>query len=226
MQQREYQFTENAGVFDVNGDKVGTIDRVVIDPRTKQVTHVVIHEGVLFTESKVVPVEWLDYTTEEKIILKMSEENVDKLPPFKETHYIPWHETNMGGRAQPKAYAAPYYWYPPADVYWWGDPGYRTYFGFNEPPFATFTEHHIPEGTVPLKEGAQVISADNEHVGDIEQVFADPDSDRATHFVISQGMIFKDKKLVPTAWIDKLRTDKVYLDVDSEFLDRLANYNN
>lgn len=221
--QTEMQFKENAPVYDENDEKVGTIDRVVLDPRTKEVTHVVVREGLLFTEDKVVPVEWFNMTSEDKVTLTVAEEDVDTLPSFEETHYIPWHETNVR-QMVPQGYAPPHYWYPPAGVDWWGYRGYRTHFGFQEPPYAQYIERQIPEGTVALQEGADVISADNEHVGDVEQVLADADNEHATHFVISQGLIFKDKKLVPTAWIDTMREDRVYLGVDSDFLDNLDSY--
>jgi hypothetical protein len=77
---------------------------------------------------------------------------------------------------------------------------------------------------VPLKEGADVVTADNEHVGDVERVFADPENERATHFVIAEGLIFKDKKLIPTAWIEAMDEETVYLSVDSDFLGELDSY--
>jgi sporulation protein YlmC with PRC-barrel domain len=33
------QFKENTSVFTAHGEQVGDIDRVVLDPRTKEVTH-------------------------------------------------------------------------------------------------------------------------------------------------------------------------------------------
>ena len=44
------------------------------------------------------------------------------------------------------------------------------------------------------EEGAEVISADGEHVGNIEQIYVDPESNYATHVLISQGLILTDKK--------------------------------
>lgn len=222
------QFKENADVYDEHGEKVGTIDRVVIDPRTREVTHVVVREGFLFTEDKVVPIDWFSLTAEEKVLLKVPEEKVNELPDFEETHYIPWDEPDTQGdytdTQATRGYAQRYYWYPRSNVYWWGYPGYRAYFGFHEPPYSTIVERQIPEGTVPLKEGADVISSDNEHVGDVERIFTHPDTGHATHFVISQGLIFKTRKLVPSAWIEAMEEGRVYLAVASDFLDQLEAY--
>jgi uncharacterized protein YrrD len=61
-------------------------------------------------------------------------------------------------------------------------------------------------------------------VGNVERIFADPDSERATHFVIEVGLIFKERKLIPTSWIDTMTEDEVFLGVSADFLDKLAPY--
>ena len=217
--EREMQFKANETVISTDGDKVGEIDRVVIDPKTDAVTHIVIRKGFLFTEDKVVPVDWISTAAGEPIVLDVSKDKIDSLPDFKETHYV-----RREGDHFPEDYAPAYYWYPSATVDWWTDPGYRTYFGADAQPYVKVTTHSTPDGTIPLEEGAKVYSSDDKHVGRIEEVFADPDSQRATHFVITTGLIFKQRKLIPTSWIDTMSENEVFLGVSSEFLDMLAPY--
>jgi sporulation protein YlmC with PRC-barrel domain len=38
-----------------NGEKVGTVSRVVIDPRNKEITNIVVGKGFLFKEDRVLP---------------------------------------------------------------------------------------------------------------------------------------------------------------------------
>ena len=38
-------FSHGASVFSTQGKEVGRIDRVMIDPKTKKVTHIVIRKG-------------------------------------------------------------------------------------------------------------------------------------------------------------------------------------
>jgi uncharacterized protein YrrD len=217
--EKEMQFKANAEVVTTNGDKVGEIDRVVIDPKTDTITHIVIREGFLFTSDKVVPVDWITVTSKDTIVLNASKDKVDTLPDFEETHYVPREDSHY-----PEDYAPAYYWYPSATVDWWTDPGYRTFFGAEAPPFTKVTTRATPDGTVPLREGAKVYSSDDRHVGNVERVFADRDSERATHFVIEAGLIFKERKLIPTSWIDTMTEDEVFLGVSSEFLEKLAPY--
>jgi len=75
-----------------------------------------------------------------------------------------------------------------------------------------------------FKEGAEVISADNEYVGEIERVLADAETQSATHLIVASGLIFKSRKLVPTAWVESMGDKAVYLSVSADFLDELPNY--
>jgi sporulation protein YlmC with PRC-barrel domain len=43
----------DAGVFTSKGKAVGQVDRVVIDPKTKNVSHIVVRKGLIQTESRV-----------------------------------------------------------------------------------------------------------------------------------------------------------------------------
>jgi hypothetical protein len=85
------------------------------------------------------------------------------------------------------------------------------------------TVRNIPEDTIPLKEGTDVMSSDGKHVGDVERLFVTTDSNKATHFVISQGL-FGDRKLVPAHWVKSVGEDKVHLAVNSELLESLPAY--
>ena len=67
------------------------------------------------------------------------------------------------------------------------------------------------------------MSSDGEHVGDIERIFVEADSNKITHFVISQGF-FKDHKLIPAHWARTVEEDKVQLVVYSELLQDLPAY--
>ena len=68
------------------------------------------------------------------------------------------------------------------------------------------------------------MSSDGEHIGDVERLFIDPGSNRATHLVISQGTFFKDRKLVPANWIRSVTEDEVQLYMSSQVLERLPAY--
>lgn len=213
----ELELKEGTSVFTASDKEVGKINRFVLDPETNEVTHVVVQKGWLFTEDKLVPIDWVSSATEEKVVLNESTGDFDQLPPFEETHFIRVSEEPTGPADYPPyLYAPAYYWYPPS-----GYIGYPVgYYGW--PPVET--QRNIPGNTIPLREGSDVVSSDGEHVGDVERIFVDPDSNRATHFLVSEGLFFKERKLVPAHWVRTVQEDKVHLNVSSQMLERLPAY--
>lgn len=214
------QFKDGTNVYTADGDQVGRIDRVVIDPRTNEVSHVVVRKGFLFTEDKVVPLDLIAGATEDMVTLREDAGDLESLPPYEEMHYVLLNEEDRPD-VYGRGYARPAYWYPPFGATWYGGAAYPYYYP-SEANYTTRTEQNIPEGTVGLKEGARVMSADGDHVGNIERIFTV--DDHATHLLISQGLIFKEKKIIPVSWITLITEDEVNLSVRTSVLERLPEY--
>jgi uncharacterized protein YrrD len=214
------QFKEGTRVYTADGSDVGAIDRVVLDPQTNEVTHVVVRKGWLFAEDKVVPMDLIDTASTDQVRLRSDVQNFEDLPLFEETYYVSPGETT--GDLYPAGYAAPLYWYPPVGAAW---PRYYTgYYGYPLASYNTYTEQNIPEGTVGLKERARVISADGHEVGNVEQVFTNDELNRATHLLITEGWLFKEKRLIPVDWIRGVDEDEIRLKVNARTLERLPAY--
>ena len=214
------ELKEGTSVFTASGEEVGKINRVVLDPATNEVTHIVVQKGWLLPEDKVVPLRMVSSATEEKVVLNEDTGDFEQLPPFEETHFVELPEDDTSPAKQSTyRYAPAYYLYPPSGYI--GYPAYGLgYYGWAP----VVTQQNIPENTIPLKEGSKVISSDDEHVGDIERLIVDPDSNRATHFLISQGLLFRERKLVPADWVRSVEEDRVHLAVPSRLLERLPAY--
>lgn len=203
------QFRNNTEVFTSDNEKVGEIDRVVIDPRTKKVTHVVISKGLLFKEDKVVPIDLVDSAKEDRVTLRS--DTIDALPEFEERRYIPLDQDELPPDYSAN-YAMPMYWYP------FGSGGLEPYILAPVPPHTVVTERNIPARTVALQEGASVVSADGKDVGGIERVFVDPNTDQAMSFLVSDGLLLKKHMIIPTAWVSKIEQDQVHVVVGSKLL--------
>jgi len=228
------ELREGAAVFTPGDEQVGKVSGFVIDPDTSEVTHLIVQKGWLLPEDKVVPFDMVRTATEDKVVLNESVEDFNELPPFEETHYVQSPEIDRSGTEAreyrdpaieaehgqgvipPAGFAPAYYWYPPSGYI--GNP--VGYYGW--PPVVT--TQNIPADTIPLREGVDVISSDGKHVGDVERLFVEPDSTRATHFVISQGLLFKDRKLVPAHWVKSVDENKVHLTVTSSVLEKLPSF--
>ncbi len=206
------QFKQGTKVVTSDGQNSGTVDRVVLDPRTKKVTDVVLRKGFLLPEDKVVPIQHVVKADDQEVVLKDSAERVKDLPPFQEKYYVP--SNDEIGIDYTTGYARPLYGYPPINTLW----------PANLPlPGKIQTQQNIPPNTVAVKEGAKVMSEDGKHVGNVERVILDNSSKCVTHIVVSHG-IMQQRKLIPESWIKQMDNDGVTLAVGQHVLDELQPY--
>jgi uncharacterized protein YrrD len=213
------ELKEGMRVFTPSGEEVGRINRFVLDPSTNEVTHVVIQKGWLLPEDKILPFQMVK-SIEDTLVLNEEIRDFDELPPFEETHFVRAVDDDLSPSGDPAyQYTPAYYWYPSHSNI--GFPGIGL--GHYTWP-AGETKRNIPEDTIPIKEGPDIVSSDGKEVGNVERLFVDVDSNKVTHFLISQGLLFKDRKLVPVHWVKSVTEDNVYLAVSSQVLERLPSY--
>ncbi len=202
------QFNQNGSVFTADGKEAGHIARVVIDPRTNEVTHLVLRRGFLFTNDKVVPVEQVTPGPEGQVGLRLDSHQLADLPDFAETQYVT--AENEKGNDFPSAVFS----YPP---YPGGSPMLSSF----APKVLRETHLNIPQDTIALKEGARVVSRDDKEVGHVEQVLTSPPGDHVTHFLIAKGLLAKERRLIPVSWVDRLDEETVRLVIKSSTVENL-----
>jgi uncharacterized protein YrrD len=236
------QFQAKANVYSANGEKAGVLDRVVIDPRTRQVTHLIVQKGVLFRSDKVVPVHMVAEADKDRVVLTTDAGQPDNLPDFTEEHYVQVADEQWvappgtGGSFAPMlpgAGPAPIVlWYPTVAAGATGATGPTIPAELGAGPAAAAAatarqvenERNIPEDTVPLRDGAKVIAADGQHVGNVERIFTDGQTMEATHILVSQGVFLKSHKVIPMAWVLDVGENEVRLAVGSNLLQGLKPY--
>ena len=208
------EFKRGASILTRDDQEVGHIDRVVIAPKTKQVTHIVVRKGFFFTKDKVVPIDWVVAGQKERIALRVDADKLAQLPDFEEIHYVASNGDDLGHERSARTDMAPaLYGYPPYMA--------APIIPYTDPSYVKETKVNIPDDTVAVKEGAQVIASDGKHIGTVELVFTNSTTDRATHFLISKGLLITEKKMVPIEWVDSFDKDEVRLAVGSSIVEAL-----
>lgn len=212
------QFKEGASVYTPSGDKVGDIERFVLDPHANEIIGLIVRKGFLFTEDKVIPIEMVKQGEEDEVVLRENAGDPDTFPNFEEKHYVSPSEVDLRNEQHyaPRWYGAVYYYPPLGTASWRG--------AVIPPARPTAVERNIPQGTVALKEGANVISRDGEHIGDVERIFTDPKTDEVTHIAITQGLLFQEEKLLPADWVDVAKDTEIRLAVGKETLEKLGDF--
>jgi len=233
------EFQADAKVVNAEGETLGSLDRVVLDPKTKEITHLVVRKGFVFTTDRVLPVKLVADATAERVLLGpgIVKADIDNLPEFEEREYLLADEQDYVKR--PQASMAPpvpggvmnatgtpaLVWYPTTPAAMSGQSGLGTLpYVPATSDYVTETRRNIPDNTVGLKEGARVSSADGHHIGDVERVFVDEGSMRATHVLVADGLIFKTHTPIPVTWIDTVTDDEITLAVSEKLLKGLPEY--
>lgn len=195
------EFKDGTIVYTAEGKKAGNLRRVVIDPESKAVTHIVVERGFLFKNDKVIDVAKVAETSEDRVALNCTVDELKEMSPLDIEHYVPLSGTAGGGQYDPL----------PGGVY------------SNSAPDRMIKEtlRTIPEQLVALKEGARVTSSDDKQVGNIEHLFTEPETGKVTHFIISQGSLSKARKSIPYDWVKMISDDEVSLTVEAQQVDGL-----
>ena len=208
----QVQFQKNATVLSADGREVGSLARLVVNPSTKELTDIVVRTGTLLNHSeKVVPIGMVAETNESQIVLRDEAEDLEFLPEFEETRLNNENEEIPSDDPGPVIVG-----YPSS-----GMPVVSSRIELEQK--LTHVEQNIPEGTVAMKEGAQVITAEGKHIGNVERVLVDPSVDQVTHLLVSTGLLTKETKLIPMKWIMMMGEDKVHLRVKKDTVENLAS---
>lgn len=199
------RIAEGDTIVTPDGAKVGTVHRVVLDPKTGDVTDIVVSKGILFKEERVVAVDMLADKDNGALRLQ-TEVDPKTLPPFEEAHVVPFYDRS---RPQYPDYTNPLLWYPHA--------------GFevgNVDVAKTTVERTVPDDSTALKVGASIFGRDDEKIGKVAEVVVDP-TGRLAGIVASSGLPATDRKFLPASWVQYWGEEEVYLAVGTGTIEKL-----
>jgi sporulation protein YlmC with PRC-barrel domain len=75
---------EGAEVISLEGETVGKIKEMRVDPDKERVTHIVVEEGLFFPDRKILPTIWLTNVFENEVHLAMKSSTLERLPEYEE----------------------------------------------------------------------------------------------------------------------------------------------
>jgi uncharacterized protein YrrD len=216
------RFKAGADVHDYAGEKIGRVKGVVMEGDNETVSGIIVERGFFFTEDRMIPVEWIAQTSEEGNIRLSEDQRAQDAPHFDEEHYHsdPTRATPAGVEAAPA-------------LFYYTAPGYAANSGTAAVAPAIFPtipgENDMPGVDVPddsmtLRVGADVRSSDDEKVGRVEEIIANPTDNTVTHFVIERGAFYTTKKMIDMKWVTSIGKDEVLLSVNHDFIERLPDH--
>ena len=163
----ETEFAMGATASCVDGPG-GKVSRVIIDPATETVTHLVIQPKHRLGVGRLVPLDLVD-TTAGDIRLRCTVEEFDRLEPAQETELIDDGTAGLGigGLNAPMGLIS---------------------------PVQTMVQDVVPLGAADVQRGDPVHALDGE-IGRVQGLLVDPDDHRVTHVLLQEGHLWGRKKV-------------------------------
>lgn len=176
---------------------------LIVDRETRRVTHLVLEDETLPQQpyQRLVPVEQVATADKDLIQLRCTREEVGRMQPFLETHFI--QKTELSYTVLPSAQS------PPTGT---PTPGVS---------YTSYEEERVPEGAVAIRPGIGVEATDG-HAGTVGELVVDPQTAEITHFVLREGHRWGKKEVtLPLAAVDRVAGDTVYLKLDRQAIGQL-----
>ena len=195
--------------------RAGHVEKLVVDPGSKRVTHLVVARGVVVPRAVVVPIARVTRVEGDTVVLDMSLDDLKAQPEFAEVDYT-----------------AP-------------DPAWAARHGYNHtetlflmtgsmpigvaltPAWSGMVAHHTHAGiagpAVPVSRGTRVTCRDGE-LGRLDHVLLDPQTGAVRALVVRKGHLLTKDVSVPVGWVESIGEDEITLDADRALLEKLPEY--
>jgi sporulation protein YlmC with PRC-barrel domain len=202
----------------LDGEEVGKLGDLVVDPVAKRVTHLVVKPHHGDDTSHLVPIELADSADQDegKIALTCSRAEFEALPAVEEFTYLRLDEVKTDDPnwdvGVSDILALPYYdstgLAGPVEAV--GDMG--------------VVWDRVPKGEVELRRSSRVMSADGEYLGDVDGFLVD-DGDHITHFVLERGHLWGRREVtVPIGSVASVESDVVTLSLSKDEVGALPSH--
>lgn len=73
---------KDAKVMGLNGDHVGNVEEVLVNPVSERATHFVISKGIFFNQEKLIPTSWISGFDSDELKLAVNSKIVEQLPEY------------------------------------------------------------------------------------------------------------------------------------------------
>jgi len=188
----------------------GRASHLIVNPTSKQVTHLVVKTKQAPHTAYLVPVDQITDSTPDMLKLRCTLAQLATMDPFIHVDTIQNDAKSMG---YPSADFGAVGGLPMAYGAWPSDPGARF--------TVTVKTEAVPDGEVALTRGSHVHASDGQ-IGRLDGFLADPVHGQITHLVLREGHLWGQKDVtIPVTQIDHIQADTIYLKLDKQTIGTL-----
>jgi len=184
--------------------EVGTVEKIVVDPEEHEPGYLVVKRGRVRPRKIVVPVGLVTNASPEEVTLATTRQALESFPDYEVT-------VRKGEYRKPIPVGGP----RPVGIY--------------TPPtnagYMVLRQRSVPEASVGVEQGMDVLDVAGLKVGQVHGLIADPESRQASHLVLRQPHpLMPRDRLVPADLVADVREGEVHLRITAEHVSGLGSY--
>lgn len=208
-------------VYSADGQKLGTLHAIVLDPRDNRVTHIAVDAGPHFPEPgfgspKIISVDigQLRKADGESVDLAITEAGFRKLPLYEHEHFFA-----IPAAEQPSEETGPPRLWDVGLTVAAALAGLGAGLAVPAEHFAKapFERHILDDAPVWRDEP-------NRHIGDVERVLIDDETNVIAGLVIRRGVLFHEEVVLPMQYVTEVRDGAIIAHISDEALENLTPY--
>lgn len=207
-----------------DGEKIGKVDRLVLDSDTNNLSKFIVHKGMFWSEDKIVDLELVsEVDGDGNIHLTVPSDDEDTMPVFiEETHRVATDEETSALGYSAFVGTAPYapIMYAPGGASGQYRPGSGPFFDTAETGGVLEQRTNLPEDSMTIDKGTEVVGSDGDKVGEVEEIRMDADG-KTTGFVVKSGFIFTKDVEIPMDLVDHISGVHIALKVTADEAKRM-----
>lgn len=190
-----------------DGHEIGKVERVVVNPSSKEVDGIVVHRGRVLPRDVVVPLSLVQRAGKDGLQLRIGMDRAEDLPDFVEAHYV---------KPSDRAITLPY---APGSMLFPLVPPY----GVAGTPFpyeVIEEEREAPPEDVEITEGTEVRTVDGT-IGSVDELLTDPQADRVSAILVRAGRCLTKDTQIPVEFVDEVASDHIKVSLTTDQVEAL-----
>ncbi len=205
-------------VNSADGQDIGSVDRLIVDPATNEVRAAVIRKGIFLPRDIEAPISSLTQSMSGELVLDMSAEDVKNLPEFAETMYIlppPQYQLPDGFTAGSMYWPAGAMMGPPQNIPATTiAPDPTTDRVLQDAARDDQDQSEVDEAVIG--KGSTVTARDGESIGKVAELAFDSKTGALSGLVVRSGLLVHNDRHIASSLIDSVVEGAITLNVDAD----------
>lgn len=192
-----------ADIVGSNGDKIGVVDGLVMDPHTGEARSMVLRKGLFFPTDLIIPLEAVTSASPEQVNVNFTKDDANTMTEYMDADYM----------TPPAGY------FPSNGVFYW--PAATVYARDHVGNLVAEDEvHERDPDSILVTEGTLVVDVHGENLGRIVELESDAGG-RVSAFKVEQGFFRRHERHIPAHLIKAADDNVVELSIGKDDLERM-----